>query len=193
MLSMNINQIRSCLLHTGSRYCFGIDFPYAAGRSNFPGHDNLIIFRKNIHFRQQFPLLLIIHSENQFHQRIFRMFPQHFLRRFFSQSKINRTDNNGFSGSGLPGQNIQPAAKFHLRFFHQRQIFYMQTYQHISFSSRLRRFYFAAFCVTQRLCFPQQLSAILKGFASRSSLKVLSSSAVFPLKFLFPPLCALHT
>ena len=128
MLSMDINQQRRYFFHTGHRYGFRIDFPYAAGSCNFAGHNNFTIFRENIHLCQTFYLALAFYLEGQLYQCIFCLLPQHLLRHLFPQSQIDGANDNGFTSPCFPGKDIQPFPKGDLCFFHQSQIFHMQTY-----------------------------------------------------------------
>ena len=71
-------------------------------------------------------LFLILDTKNQFHQGIFRLLPQHLFWYFFSERKIDGSDNNGLSGSCFSRQYIQSITELHFSFLHQSKIFYMQ-------------------------------------------------------------------
>ena len=63
--------------------------------------------------------------KDQFHQRACLSRPDHLTGYLLSKRRVDRTDQDGFSGSGFSGQYIQARTELHFCFVDQDQIFYV--------------------------------------------------------------------
>ena len=71
-------------------------------------------------------LVRLVYGKYQLYESRVRIFPENGFRHFCPQRQVDGTDDNGLSGSRLPGEDIESGTEVHLRFPDQRQILHVQ-------------------------------------------------------------------
>ena len=125
MLPVNINQNLRELSELFRRHCLSTDFTLTTVFHNLPLQNKLPFLQGKLHFLNGFDLRGILHGKYQFYQRVLRPRADHLLIRLCPKRQIDGSDDNGFSGTRLAGQNIESAAERNLRLVNQSQIFHM--------------------------------------------------------------------
>ena len=114
MLTVNIDQQ---LCH-GTELCqchrLIVDLDLRTFLRNLPAYDQLPVLRLDIQLPKLVFLLFGKLRKDQLHKAVFPAVPDQILAGLGAQCQVDGADQNGFSRTGLTGQNIQSLAEFHL-------------------------------------------------------------------------------
>ena len=114
MLTVNIDQ----------QFCHGtelcqchrliVDLDLRSFLRNLPAYDQLPVLRLDIQLPKLVFLLFGKLRKDQLHKTVFPAVPDQILAGLGAQCQVDGADQNGFSRTGLTGQNVQSPAEFHL-------------------------------------------------------------------------------
>ena len=126
MLPVNVDQYTGKLFQQPRVDRFSIHLTDAALGHNSALQDHKAVFLNgNIQLFHLLNLRLLIQLEHQLDQGKIRARPDHVPITAAPQSQAHRTDDNGFSRSGLTCQDVQMGTKKNLGLLNQCQIFHM--------------------------------------------------------------------
>ena len=126
MLSMNVQEKSGDGLKPCGGHRLVVDPADRPGRGDlFRNDKEAVLIGRDVQGLQSVFFLLIVHGKGQLHQGAVLALADHVLRRLSSQRQTHRSDEDGFSCSGLSGQYIKPSGKLHLGLFDQGQVFYV--------------------------------------------------------------------
>ena len=132
VLPVNVDQAGGQFLHKGGRDRFLVDPEGTPPRMIFPGNDDLRRFPvSDPGFPEQVLHGLAVAFKDQLHQRILFSVRHIVLKRRCRERHIHGPDQDRFAGAGFTGQDVQPFCKGNLLPVDQRQIFHVQTCQHV--------------------------------------------------------------
>ena len=126
MLPVNINQFLRQFLTDSGTYRLSVDLADTAVFLDSPADGNdPVILRIKIQFFHFLPDSRPVRLKDQFHQRILCTVANQIFFCLGSQCQTDASDDQGFTCSGLTGENVQIRAEGDLRFVDQSQIFHM--------------------------------------------------------------------
>ena len=117
---------------TTLRYRFSMDNyrHYNTDTETWETDDYLTILAGNLQLIKLLQDRLCFRMENKFDQGAVSPFADHVFRYFTSQRRLDRPDQDRFSGAGFSGEYIQVVGKVHLCFLNECKILHMQIDQH---------------------------------------------------------------
>ncbi len=126
MLSVDVDQKFREFLHLSGSDGLPIDPVDTFSHLHLPAYnDSAIFLRFNLQLQKFLPDPPFHTIEHQLHKGTLLSLPEHVLLKFPPQGQIDAPKEQGLSRAGLPGEDVQPPAEFHLRLLHQRQVFNM--------------------------------------------------------------------
>ena len=132
MLSVKIHEAGRKFLKLPYRYRCAVDLAdaFAVGMK-YPSYDDgIILAMVDSHIVQYFFQLLVFNGKNGFHGGLLFSPSYHFPACSASEGKAKGVYYEGFSGSCLAREDVEPLAEYDLRLVNERHVFYIHVFKH---------------------------------------------------------------
>ena len=127
MLPVYVQQQACNLAQSGHGHCLIVDTADTPGRGQLPGYDYQSVLRGfHLQLPESLPLLFPCGGKHQLNIGVVSPWTYTAFGRLAAQGHGYGTDDDGFSGSGFTGEDIETLTEFHIRFLNKGQVLYMQ-------------------------------------------------------------------
>ena len=126
VLTVDVDQMTGHRPQLTHRHCHIIDPAYVSSVRDPSGQNECsILLRIYFLLAKQLDPIRILHHKHQLNQCIIAVFSDTIPAHFAAECRIYRVDQNGFTCTGLSGEDIEPRFQIYIRLINQRKVFYM--------------------------------------------------------------------